>query len=117
MRFFQGFVAVMLLAMVAYTIAAVSAQGWNLIAVFLGDLAAFGWRGQFNLDFMCYLLLSGLWIVWRHNFSSAGYALGVSASVLGMLFFAPYLLVLTARADGDLKAVLLGAHMTDRSKN
>jgi len=29
------------------------------------------WPGQFNLDFMCMLLLAGLWVSWRHRFSVA----------------------------------------------
>lgn len=110
MRYFQGFLSVMFCALAAYTITAVSAQGWNLIAVFLADLTALGWRGQFNLDFMCYLLLSGLWIVWRHVFGATAYALALSACLFGFLFLAPYLLVLTIRTGGDMAAMLMGVH-------
>ncbi|MEM7546536.1 MAG: hypothetical protein AAF367_13445 [Pseudomonadota bacterium] len=50
----------------------------------MGDLASGNWRGQFNLDFLVYLILSGLWVAWRGGFSGQSIALGFMASVLGM---------------------------------
>lgn len=69
-------------------------QGWNFIPVFFGDTVAMSWSGQFNLDFSCGLLLSGLWLAWRHHFSPWGLALGFAAPFSGSplratcLFFA-----------------------------
>ena len=96
-----------------YTIVAISNDGFDLITPFVGDILSFGWSGQFNLDFMMYLILSALWIAWRHEFSSAGITLAALASVGGMLFFAVYLLVQIGRADGDMAALLLGRRRAD----
>ena len=59
-----------------------------------------------------YLILSGLWIAWRHRFSTTGIVLGLIASVLGILFFAPYLLFVSILADGDTKKIVLGENPT-----
>ena len=61
-------------------------HGMGLLDVFFGDIAAMGWPGQFNLDFMGMLTLSAPWVAWRHRFSSAGLALGVLALFGGGLF-------------------------------
>jgi hypothetical protein len=79
-----------------------------LLAVFFGDMAAMTWAGQFNLDFMCFLALSGLWIAWRHHFSPGGLALGVLGFFGGIRVLAPYLFFASFKANGDMKLVLLG---------
>ena len=76
--------------------------------VFFGDVAAMGWAGQFNLDFGCLLVLSGLWLAWRNHFSPAGLVLGVLGSVGGTLVLAPYLLFASIQAKGDVEVLLLG---------
>lgn len=96
------------LAVAVYTIMVVGTQGWDLVSVFLQDLTAINWAGQFNLDFLAYLWLSALWLAWRHDFSAAGIGLALVASVGGMLFLAIYLLTVSFRTDGNLKALLLG---------
>jgi hypothetical protein len=48
------------------------------------------WSGQFNLDFMTFLGLSGIWVAWRHQFTGGAIALGVVAFFGGMMFLAPY---------------------------
>lgn len=80
----------------------------DLLPVFFGDMAKMGWPGQFNLDFMCMLMLSALWVAWRHRFSGRGLALGLLAFFGGALFLSVYLLVVTLGADGDVEALLLG---------
>ncbi|MDJ0921498.1 MAG: hypothetical protein QNI84_10235 [Henriciella sp.] len=102
------FLILAFLALAAYTLKAGFGHGWDLGAVFFGDLTAFNWSGQFNFDFLTYLWLSALWLAWRHDFSPLGIVLALIASVGGMLFLAPYLLIVSAQADGDLKTVLLG---------
>lgn len=106
----------LLLAMIAalgiLTITAVSQGGIDLLTPFLTPLLAGTWQGQFNADFTCYLILSGLWMAWRGGFTRASIALGVLASPLGILFFAPYLLWLIAQCGGDPKRLLLGVHHT-----
>jgi hypothetical protein len=92
----------------AYTAVTISVHGWNLLPVFFGDIQAMTWPGQFNFDFMGFLLLSGLWVSWRHRFSIAGIALGAVAVFGGMLFLSLYLFVVTTQAKGNVEELLLG---------
>ena len=96
------------LLILLYTLSAYKLQGPNLFAVAWHNLQIGDWNGQFNLDFSCYLLLSSLWIMWRSRFSVSGIFIGTIAGVLGILFFAPYLLYLLLKEKGDLIRVLLG---------
>ena len=95
-------------AIALYTGVVVTHHGFNLLPVFFGDMAGMAWPGQFNLDFMCMLALSGLWVAWRHRFGAAGIALGLAAFFGGALFLSAYLLVASFRADGNVEALLLG---------
>jgi hypothetical protein len=71
-------------------------------------MAAMTWAGQFNFDFLCLLTLSGLWLAWRHHFSLGGLVLGVLGLFGGIMVLAPYLLLATYKANGDMKILLLG---------
>lgn len=95
---------------VIFTIAAVANEGLNLLPFFFNPVRALSWQGQFNVDFSCYLILSGVWMAWRGGFSGKSIALGVLAPPLGMLFFAPYLIYLLGKSNGDPKRLLLGVH-------
>ena len=97
-----------IVAIVGYTGVVVSNHGWNLLPIFFGDIAAMTWPGQFNFDFLCFLILSGLWIAWRHHFSPIGLVLGAIGFFGGMMFLAPYLLIAGFKANGDIKILLLG---------
>lgn len=108
MPFLRVLSVVLFACMAIYTAIVISSHGANLLPVFFENLFAMGWSGQFNLDFMCYLFLSALWIAWRHNFSANGILLGMVASVMGMLFFAVYLFHAASEAKGDMKVLLLG---------
>lgn len=108
MTMFRLFLATSLVAIVAYTSVTIANHSWNLLPVFFGDMAEMGWPGQFNLDFMCFLALSALWVAWRHQFSAAGLGLAVVAFFGGMLFLSIYLLVHTGRAGCDMKVLLIG---------
>jgi hypothetical protein len=92
---------------------AVGHDGWNLFPIFFADVAKVGWAGQFDLDFSCYLLLSGSWIAWRHRFTPAGIALGLLGTIGGTLMLAPYLIIEGSRAKGDMRALLLGDRATE----
>lgn len=92
----------------AYTGYVISTEGLGLFQVFIADIIALNWSGQFNLDFSLYLLLSALWIMWRSKFDTASIIIGLVAGVLGMVIFAPYFYYLLSRENGDLKRVLLG---------
>lgn len=85
-------------------------DGTNFISPFFDGLFDADWQGQFKLDFAMYLGLSGLWIAWRGGFAPASIVMGAVAAVLGMLVFAPYVLMQAARADGDMRKLLLGVH-------
>lgn len=105
---FKIFLIFLFAVMAIYTGFVLLDHGPNFLAVFLTDLFTVDWRGQFNLDFATYLLLSAIWIAWRHRFSSIGLILAGCASIGGMLFFAPYLLFALGQAKGDLRTLLLG---------
>ncbi len=85
-------------------------HGWNLVPVFFGDIAAMTWPGQFNTDFMSFLILSMCWTMWRNNFSLLGMGLGILALFGGIMFLAPYLLFLSFQTKGDITTIMLGAH-------
>ncbi len=108
MQAFRIFLGVYLIGLAAYTGVVIANHGWGLFQIFFGDIAAMGWPGQFNADFMGFLLLSGLWLAWRHNFSPLGLVLLPCGLFGGMGFLAPYLLVASFQAKGDMRAILLG---------
>ena len=112
MRIFRVLLGLMMLSVVVYTLATGVILGLNLLPIFFGDMAAVTWSGQFNLDFTFFLLLTGLWIAWRHQFSPGGLALGFISAVGGMLVVAPYLLFATFQANGHMDIVLLGKQRT-----
>ncbi len=108
MQGFRLYLVVALAVLAAYTLVVGWHHGWNLLPVFFASITAMTWSGQFNLDFMTFLGLSGLWVAWRHRFTAGGIALGVVAFFGGMLVLAPYLLWASARAGDDVRVLLLG---------
>ena len=93
---------------VSYTAVVVAHHGMGLIPVFFGDIAKVEWPGQFNLDFPGFLVLSGLWLAWRHHFSAGGCALGVLGLVGGAPVLTAYLFFTSLRVRGDVGQLLLG---------
>jgi hypothetical protein len=108
MTLFRGLLIVMFAAVALYTGATIAGHGWNLLAVFFGDIGAMAWPGQFDLDFMCMLALSALWVAWRHQFSALGLALGAVAFFGGTPFLTVYLLAVSLRAESGMSEILLG---------
>ncbi|MEM7744612.1 MAG: hypothetical protein AAF409_12975 [Pseudomonadota bacterium] len=94
----------------AATVAAIADGGFDLLTPFFQPILALTWQGQFNIDFSSYLVLSGIWMMWRHGFSSGGIALGLLAPPLGMMFLAPYLIYLMSTTGGDPRKMSLGVH-------
>lgn len=92
----------------AYTAVTIANHGWNLLPIFFGDMANMAWPGQFNFDFMCFLVLSGVWVAWRHHFSPVGLALAVCAVLGGALFLSAYLLIMSFKVDNKIETLLLG---------
>ena len=108
MTAFRIFLATIFIVLGAYTVIVGANHGYGLFAVFFGDMAAMGWPGQFNLDFMFMLALSALWVSWRHRFSGAGLLLGLLAFLGGALFLSIYLFVVAGQTKGNAKELLLG---------
>ena len=108
MRAFRILLSIITISIISFTGIVGFKHGWNLLPIFFGDMVAMTWAGQFNFDFMCFLTLSGLWLAWRHHFSAGGLALGVLGFFGGIMVLAPYLLLASYRANGDIKILLLG---------
>lgn len=109
MNAFRTFLVVVFLVIAGYTLVVIANHGLNLLPVFFGDMTKMQWPGQFNLDFMCMLMLAGLWVSWRHQFSVTGLVLGFVAVFGGALFLSAYLFIESLRTKGDLRKLLLGA--------
>ncbi|WP_306251403.1 hypothetical protein [Parvularcula sp. IMCC14364] len=109
MMAFRGLLIVLFLTILVYTGSVISNHGIGLIPVFFGDMAKMAWPGQFNLDFMCFLVLSATWLAWRHHFSAIGLLLAVMGAFGGMLFLSAYLLWLTFQTNGNIREIMLGA--------
>jgi hypothetical protein len=106
---FRIFLGACLITIIGYTSVTIANHGWDLLPIFFDDMAAMGWPGQFNLDFQCFLLLSGLWVAWRHQFRLPGLLLAPVAVVGGFLFLSAYLLLLSVQTRGNIRTMLLGA--------
>jgi hypothetical protein len=91
-----------------YTAVTIARVGWNFFPVYFGDIAGMSWRGQFDVDFSFFLVLSAIWVMWRHHFSSSGVILGIIAPIGGAVFLSTYLLIASFQVHGDMKALLLG---------
>ena len=108
MTLFRVYLVAVLLGLAGYTLVVGMNHGWGLLPIFFSNIAEMSWSGQFNLDFMAFLGLSGIWVAWRHQFTGGGIALGVVAFFGGMMFLAPYLLWASTKSDGDARVLLLG---------
>lgn len=117
MTIFRNILVGMTVVIILMTVAAVADGGFNLITPYFSPIFALNWQGQFNIDFACYLVLSGLWMAWRSGYSGRGIALGLLAPPLGILFFAPYLIYLNGQTSGDIRKLLLGVHADPEPKS
>ncbi len=94
--------------LLVYTMYVGANDGFIFLQVAINNALSLTWNGQFALDFSCYLVLSGLWIMWRNKFAPASVVFAVVAMIMGIVVFAPYLLYLLNKENGNLKQVLLG---------
>lgn len=106
---FRILLAAIFVAIVGYTLPVAAHHGLGLVPLFFGAIGEMTWQGQFNVDFACFLILSGLWVAWRHNFSPLGLALAPIASLGGATFLSAYLLIVSFQVRGDIAALLLGS--------
>ena len=51
-----------------YTAFVVANYGLGLLPILFRNIVALTWPDQFNLDFLCFLVLSALWTAWRNAF-------------------------------------------------
>jgi len=107
MSAFRILLAVSFVAILVYTLTVFSNANLGLVDQAVTDLKAQNWAGQFNLDFIIYIMFVALWLLWRHDFKPMGWLM-VLGSCGGSLFLAPYLLITSIQANGDMKEVLLG---------
>jgi hypothetical protein len=109
MAIFRILLALLFLWVAIYTIPVLADYGISpLFPTFFGDMASFTWPGQFNADFLGFLLLSGIWIAWRNHFSALGLVLAVVAVVGGIPFLTAYLFIMSFRVNGDMKTLIMG---------
>ncbi|MEL7033586.1 MAG: hypothetical protein AAGL97_09590 [Pseudomonadota bacterium] len=108
MSLLRLYALIFLIVLTVYTGIVIANHGANLVPIFFNDMRAMAWPGQFNLDFMGFLILSALWVGWRHEYSLTGWVLTPLALFGGMLFLTVYLLIVSFRVNGDLKALLIG---------
>ena len=108
MNRFRALLAAILVTIVLYTTVVVANHGMGLLPVFFGDILRMNWPGQFNLDFLGFLMLSGFWLAWRHHFSPTGLALGALGLFGGAPVLTTYLLITSFAVGGDVPRLLLG---------
>jgi len=108
---FRMVLLILLVAVVIYTIPVVMAFGLTpLLPNFFSEIYAMTWQGQFNADFMGFLVLSALWTAWRNGFSGPGLGLSFLAFFGGIPFLTSYLLILSYQEAGDIQRILLGVN-------
>lgn len=113
MNIFRFLLGVLFTGTLIYTIQVGINHGWNLLTIFFEDIFKMTWAGQFNLDFMCLLILSGLWMAWRNQFTWKGIVLGLLGVVGGILVLSSYLFILSFQVDGNTKKLFLGNRMLE----
>ena len=110
MTAFRLGLAAYLAILLVYTAVVVANHGMGLLPIFFGDIAKMEWPGQFNLDFLGFILLTAFWVAWRNGFSGLGFLLALLVPAGGIGFTSAYLLYLSYQTNGDAKAMLMGVH-------
>ena len=110
MTILRIYTALFFIGLAIYTAIVIANHGIDFLTPFIDIVGTVTWPGQFTLDFAGYWILSALWVLWRHAFSPKGWLMAGLALSGGMLFFAPYLIYLIGRVEGDPKKLLLGVH-------
>jgi hypothetical protein len=114
MKLFRLYIVVALVSLTVYTLIVTSRHGWDLLPIFFSNIVDMSWSGQFNFDFTLFLILSGIWVAWRHQFSVFGVCLGVVAIFGGMMFLGSYLLYVSFQSGGDIRTMMLGKNFFHR---
>ena len=114
MNYFRILLCTMIIWIICFTMIVGINHGWNLIPIFFRDIISLTWPGQFNADFMCFLVLSGLWVAWRHQFSPIGLVLMPIAFFFGIMFLSIYLLIISFTTKGKTTAMLIGTERLNK---
>ena len=117
MLVFRTILVLIFAYLAVYTAIVIANEGWNLFAVFFGDMGTMAWPGQFNTDFTGFLILSASWVAWRNEFSGTGLVLSVCGFFGGIMFLAPYLFILSFRTNGDMAELLMGVSRAERLRD
>lgn len=112
---FRTLLSFFIVCILFYTSAVIVDHGWNLFPVFFEDIYAVNWNGQFNADFTCFLTLSGIWLAWRHNFTTNGILFGIFGFFGGIMVLAPFLLYTSIKEKGNISRILLGNRVSAAS--
>ena len=111
MAAFRLLMVAVIVAVGAYTVPVLIDHGLALHGIFFGDIAAMGWPGQFNVDFLAMLVMSAAYVGWREGAVEGrvgrGLVLGLLAFNLGAPFLAGYLLW-KSRGRTSVRDVLVG---------
>ena len=110
MTLLRAFLIIATLIIYVVSIYVIATMGLNYPAVFLSDMLKLNWRSQFNTDLLIALCLFLIWVAWREGFTIKGFLFSLLFMNLGFMFGCPYLLFATYRANGNIKALLLGVH-------
>lgn len=110
MKILRVFLVLSSVTIYAITVIASLGQGLNWPAVAMADLLEFGWRSQFDIDFIIHLLLLASWVIWREGTNTKAYIFGFLSIIMGGMFSFPYILYATYKAGGEPKALVLGVH-------
>jgi len=113
MKCLRLFLLLSTVAIYLLTIIAVKNYGFNWPAVALNDILSLNWRAQFDIDFIVYLVIFAIWVVWREGGATKAYLLGALSIFLGGMFGFPYIIYASYIARGNPKALLLGVHSKD----
>ena len=106
---FRALLIVLWVALAGYTTIVAANHGIGLLLVCSSATwLPWGWPGQFNSTSCSCWCCPGLWVAWRHQFSGAGLVLGLFALFGGSFFLTAYLLVVSVKARGEMKEILLG---------
>jgi len=108
MKAFKFLLVILWILIAAITARAFYELGSDGGMVFVTDFSH-AWRAQFNTDFSIHLLLFAIWVFWREKSKAAG-LISALLCMLGGVFTLLYLLAAIYRAQGNVKAVLLGTH-------
>jgi hypothetical protein len=110
MKILRVFLVLSSMTIFAITVIVSLGQCPNWPAVAIADLLEFGWRNQYDIDFIIHLLLIASWVIWREGANTKAYIFGILSIIMGGMFSFPYILYATYKAGGEPKALVLGVH-------